>query len=481
MSNFRFLAVFPFILWSGLAQADATNDGAANLAGLLQTYLGATEGVVTVAPENAAYNVKIDLAPLISKMRQPGLDAHVTPLELLVTDNGDGTWSVTQDQAIELAVSVPDTMDYTMSAAHFVSNGIFDESLHSFSSFTADLTDVSNVQTIRDPTIDEINSASHADTIHIESTASAGAAGGVDTTSTYDVAGYSQTMGLPMMGEVQDVTVTARSYTAKVDMQGFRPDAFYRLLAFLVANPSAEAITGKQHDLKEILRAGVPFFDHMISNAAVGSVVADTPMGTIRLDQIQATVEANGIVANGQVREAVTLSGLRLPVELVPAWAIDLVPQSLVLDLGASGFDLAGPATLLLNNLDLTADPPLPEGVDQALLALLLPKGAAEVTLGASSVKGPVYEAKFAGSMSVGPNDIPTGTARITATGLDKVEAAFAAAPPSLGMQGSIATGMLVAMAKPGADGELVWDIDATQPGVILVNGVDVLGMGAAP
>ena len=481
MSNFRFLAVFPFILWSGFAQADATNDGAANLAGLLQTYLGATEGVVTVAPENAAYNVKIDLAPLISKMRQPGLDAHVTPLELLVTDNGDGTWSVTQDQAIELAVSVPDTMDYTMSAAHFVSNGIFDESLHSFSSFTADLTDVSNVQTIRDPTIDEINSASHADTIHIESTASAGAAGGVDTTSTYDVAGYSQTMGLPMMGEVQDVTIAARRYTAKVDMQGFRPDAFYRLLAFLVANPSAEAITSKQHDLKEILRAGVPFFDHMISNAAVGSVVADTPMGTIRLDQIQATVEANGIVANGQVREAITLSGLRLPVDLVPAWASDLVPQSLVLDLGASGFDLAGPATLLLNNLDLTADPPLPEGVDQALLALLLPKGAAEVTLGASSVKGPVYEAKFAGSMSVGPNDIPTGTARITATGLDKVEAAFAAAPPSLGMQGSIATGMLVAMAKPGADGELVWDIDATQPGVILVNGVDVLGMGAAP
>lgn len=481
MSNFRFLAAFPLILWAGLAQAEATSEGAARLSSLLQTYLGTTEGVVTVAPETAAYNVKIDLAPLIAKAQQPGLDAHITPLEMLVTDNGDGTWSVLQDQAFELVVSVPDTVDYTMAASHFVTNGIFDESLHSFSSFTADLTDVSNVQTMHDPTMGALTSASHADAVHVESTSTAGAAGGVDGTSSYDVAGYSQTMGLPMMGEVQEVTVTARSYTAKSDMQGFRPDVFYRLLAFLVANPSAAAITGKQHDLKEILRAGVPFFDHLVSNVAISGLVADTPVGTMRLDQIQATVEATGVVADGRVREAVTLSGLSLPEALVPAWARDLVPQSLTLDFSASGFDLAGPATLMLNNLDLTADPRLPKGVDQALLALMLPKGVVQVTLGASSVKGPVYEAKFAGSMSVGPNDIPTGTAHITATGLDKVEAAFAGAPPDIGMQGSMAVGMVAAMAKPGADGALVWEIDATQPGVILVNGVDLMGMGAAP
>ena len=47
-------------LWSTTALAEASNEGAADLLAVLQTYLGTTEGVVAVTVDGDAYAVTID-------------------------------------------------------------------------------------------------------------------------------------------------------------------------------------------------------------------------------------------------------------------------------------------------------------------------------------------------------------------------------------------------------------------------------------
>ena len=71
---------------------------------------------------------------------------------------------------------------------------------------------------------------------------------------------------------------------------------------------------------------------------------------------------------------------------------------------------------------------------------------------------------------------MPGGTALVTAKGIPAVEAALAMAPAEIAGQATPFLAMAQSMAVPGADGELVWKIDATQPGTLLVNGVDMMG-----
>ena len=72
----------------------------------------------------------------------------------------------------------------------------------------------------------------------------------------------------------------------------------------------------------------------------------------------------------------------------------------------------------------------------------------------------------------------PTGTAKVTATGLETIQTALAAAPPEMGGQIAPILGIAQGMAKPGAEGELVWDLEMTPAGGMLVNGVDLMGGG---
>ena len=190
-------------------------------------------------------------------------------------------------------------------------------------------------------------------------------------------------------------------------------------------------------------------------------------------------VEANGIVADGMVREAFSLSGLTLPEGLVPDWALALVPDSLVLDFQVARFDLAAPAAMLLDAIDLAAAEPVDPAMAATLLAALLPEGAVDITMAPGHVTSGIYDLRFEGAMSAGPAAPPTGKATITALGIAGVRAALTAAPAEIGMQIAALLAMAQGMAKPGPDGSLIWEIDATRPGTLLINGVDMMTMGA--
>ena len=68
-------------LWSTTALAEATDQGAADLLAVFQTYLGTTEGVVTVAVDGDAYQVTLDATPLLAQVpAEVGMTSTITPI-----------------------------------------------------------------------------------------------------------------------------------------------------------------------------------------------------------------------------------------------------------------------------------------------------------------------------------------------------------------------------------------------------------------
>ncbi len=469
------LIALPLSLCASLASAEATPEGAEALTATLQTYLGATEGVVTVTPEEDYYDVTLDFAPLIAKA-PPEVKTTVSPIEFSLTDNGDGTWEMEQDQPLDFTLSVPGTADIAVKIASLQSTGTFDETLQTFTTATTTATDMAVTEKVIDPsTKSETNIAYSLASMKLDSTAEAGADGGVDASSTYEATGLTETMTIPEMG--MPITLTAESQSGTSEMTGLRPDAIYKLIAFAVANPDAAAAVAQQNTLKGILKDGLPLFAHVTATGALKTVKVDTPMGAVGLSDMTFEIEANGIVDDGLFREAFTLNGLSLPAGLVPEWAAQLVPTALSLDFKASRFNLAAPAAILLDALDL-ANPKVntPEE-DQALLAALLPDGVVDIALAPGTITSPLYTVTYEGVFSAGPaTPMPVGKATVTATGLTAVEQALAAGPPEMTGQITPMLQMAEGMAKPGENGALVWELESTATGGFLVNGTNMMG-----
>ena len=194
------------------------------------------------------------------------------------------------------------------------------------------------------------------------------------------------------------------------------------------------------------------------------------------MDTLAFGADINGIVKDGKFRESIAITGLTVPLAVVPPWATQLVPKDITFDIQGSGFDLATPAQSALAALDLAKDPPLPAGFEATLLPSLLPKGTVDVVLNPTSVSNDIYSITAEATVAAGPmNPIPSGKGTVKAKGLDELMKIIQAAPPEAGLQSG--TAMIVAakgMGKPESDGSYAWNIESAGDGKVLVNGVDV-------
>ena len=134
--------------------------------------------------------------------------------------------------------------------------------------------------------------------------------------------------------------------------------------------------------------------------------------------------------------------GLDLPPALCRL--LSLVPH-LALDFKVADFNLADPAKMLLEVMDLAEAKPTTPEEDAKLLTALLPKGAVELSLGGGKVTGKLYDLGFEGTMTAGPVGVPVGIATIRAKGLEDVMKALQAAPPEMG--GQAIAGLIAAKA----------------------------------
>lgn len=475
-----FLGTTLFALTSTAALAEpATADEAARLLALLQTYVGAEPGVVTVAPAGDAYTVTFDFAPFIAKASSDAFTGTITPYVMTLTDSENGTWATSVDQAFaaDFTVAGLSTMSYKM--ASIKGTAVFDEVMGAFSSSRTDFTDIEIAQTITIPDQPPSNSSTTASSGYYESAAVASTVDGVDSTITYALTDYAQTLAMPGVpgAPPSDILINAETYGATGAMKGFQPDAFYKLIAWFVAHPSEAAIKADQAGLKAVLTEGMPFFQNIDTTGAMENVTIATPVGVFAVDTLGIAVEANGLIADGLFREAITVSGLTIPEGLLPAWSADLVPTAFGIDVTGSGFDAAAPAAAFIAAFDLTKPEPVDPATSEQIMASFLPKGTVDITLAPGSITAAAYNLTYQGAMTAGPGGMPVGAAKVTMTGMDAVMAALQAAPPEMGGQIVPMLGMAQGMAASGDDGALVWDIDASTPGALLVNGVDMMAM----
>ncbi len=481
MNKTALLAVLPLVFTGTTAFAEASEEGAAHLLEVFQTYLGTTEGVVAVTVDGDAYAVTLDATPLTALATEAGGTATVAPIEMTVSDNGDGTWDVSQDQAFSFSLSIPGQVDMISTYGKMAFEGVFDEALMSFSSAKGEVADAKTTQKMTDPTTGEMTTETAIASITFEMTGTKGAMGGVDGTYTSTATGYSGNFVTPASEGMPPMTVgyTVENVTQSGTVAGMRPDAFYKAVAWFVANPTDEAKEANKSGLKDILAGGLPFFDNVTADMVAKKVAIASPMGEVGLEEVGVLVDANGAVADGKLREAITLSGLTLPAGLVPDWAAPILPQKLKLDFQLTDFDAAAGLTTALGLFDLPMGTEPDDAFNAKLLAAFVPSNALTVGLNPGFVSGDGYELTYEGSMAVPMGDmpIPTGKAVITLAGIETLQAALAAAPPEMQGQAMMGIGMAQGMAKPGPNGELVWEIDASTPGSLLVNGMDMMGM----
>jgi hypothetical protein len=475
------VAAVPFLLTGGMTLAGpATDHGAAHLVAVFQTYLGATPGVIGVVADGDAYDLTLDATPLIALAGQSGVTGTVTPVKMTLTDNGDDTWGVMQDQVMSISISVPGTLDLKEDIARITFQGVFDEKLMSFSSGKGEFNGLTVSETLTPPNQPPTHVEIAVEKGTVNLTAIANATGGVDSDTNISATGLSETLTLPPMAEGQPaipVTIRAESLIETAKGTGLMMDGIYKTIAWVVAHPDEASMKADRAGLKGILSDALPVFGNVTGSGEATKLSVDTPMGLLGIDEAAFEIDMNGAVADGKFREAFSLAGLTLPAGIVPDWAAPILPQKLSLDVQVTDFDPEGAARVALGLFDLP-DGTEPDAVfEAALLAALLPEGKMTIALNPGAVTGDGYALTYEGAMVAGPQmPSPTGTARITLTGIDRLSAALANAPDEVKGQATMGIGMAQGMAKPGDNGELVWDIDASKPGSLSVNGVQMMG-----
>lgn len=472
------IALVPFLLASPAMANPATQDGADHLTEVFQSYFGATEDVVSVEPNGDVYDLTLDVAPLIAMGKDSGLTGTVTPIAMELTDNGDGTWDVSMDQAISIALSMPGAFDIKEEVASQSFDGTFDEALMTFSDLSGEFSGVKVTETIQTPNAPATTAEVALDKGTFTATGDAGAKGGADVTMKLAASGLSETM-TPSMGEGQPgmpITLKAEGLSEDITGTGIMFDGMFQTAAWFVAHPDKASRVAGKADLKAILTAGMPFFTNMAASGKITKLTVDTPMGQAGIDEASFIADMNGAVSDGKFREAISVAGLTLPPGLVPDWAAPVLPQKVSLDVQVTDFDAAAALTLAIGVLDKD-DPSAPDPAFGGLFqAALMPKGTVTITLNPGAVTGDGYELSYQGSMVAGPNaPMPTGTATVTLTGADKLQAAINAAPDEMKAQAMMGFGMVQGMAKTEGD-MLVWQIDASKPGALSVNGTPLMG-----
>jgi hypothetical protein len=479
MNKTAILTVFPLVLCGSAAFAEATDEGAAHLTEVFQTYLGTTEGVVAVAVDGDDYSLTLDAAPLIALAGDADGTASLTPLVMTLTDNGDGTWNVSQDQSLSIAFSMQGAADVKEDIGSMTMEGVFDEALMSFTTASGTMSDIKVSETITQPGQEPMSVEMTMASGTYEMTGTAGAMGGVDNTISVTMSGLSETFTLPGQDGApgMPITLTAESLTESGKIDGLRPDAFYKTMAWFVAHPSEAAMDADKLALKSILQDGLPLFGMMAVTGAIKSVAVTTPMGNVGIEELSFAVDLNGLVADGKFREAISVSGLTLPEGVIPAWAVPILPQKASVDFQVTDFDAAAAAKVALGLFDLPAGTEPDAAFQGNLLKALMPNNTVTIGLNPGGVSGDGYALTYEGSMVAGPEmPIPTGRATITLMGIEKLQAALDAAPDDIKGQAMMGVGMAQGMAKPGPNGELVWEIDASTPGSLSVNGTPMMG-----
>lgn len=471
---FRRIAFLAMTILPALpALADpATPEGAARIAEALGRYLPQASTVLSVTPDGDTYKLRVSLDGYLALLPESAGNASISPYEAVLTDLGGGRWQMDYDQAFRMSADVPKALTLDVKVDSLKGRSIFDETLGAFVETRAEVSGLTLDETVVDPSGTNSQIAYKLDRMTYTATGTKGANGGIDTNGQLDGAGLKEDL---KMAEVpMTISLAADTYVATFTGTGVQVPELMALAAWFVAHPSEKTILDDEQGLKDQLRATLPVFGNLKMDGTLGGVRVDTDLGQFGATTLGFGISMNGLVKEGRGVERISFTGLTLPKGLVPAWAEPLLPGEGSIGIGASGFDAAAMAQVALDGMNLSSGPA--KDLGQRIGAAALPDGKLTVLLEDGGLIGQKYALTWVGTMDVGPRAAPVGKGTITLTGIDAIRDVLTAAPPEVS-QGAI-PGLMMAQGMGKADGDkIVWDIEATADGKLLVNGNDLSPM----
>lgn len=463
---------------SGPALAAATPEEAQRITAVLQSYLGPTPGVVSVTPQGEGYATRIDLAPLFAKVNDPAFTFSLSPLEWTITAQGGGKWKLEQNQPLSFAVGVNGQSETVGTIASLAGSAIFDEALGALASSSFEIKGFRSNQKVTEKG-QEANITIALETLTITGTVE-GTADRADGITRQSYQGLRETISMPAAADgsspALDITLTFPAGSHDVGFKGMRIGAINNLMTWFATHPSKEAMVAGQAELKDKLRAALPLFDSLSAEGTMTDVTVGSMVGVFGVKQLTTETEMSGPSTDGRLRQTLAVTGLQMPGGLLPPWAAGLVPETFNVDMAVAGFNLAAPAALMLDKLDLSKPEPLPGELDALLVQALLPGGTVAITLGPSQIMAKLFDVTAEGSMTAGPIAMPAGQATVLMKGMDQTMAALQSGPPDLQQMGPLLL-LMKGLGKQEADGALSWKIESTPAGAITVNGADLSKM----
>jgi hypothetical protein len=468
----------PVIVFSAQAlAAPATPDEAQRLTTLFERYVGhpGGGGAVTVTPDGESYRTVLDLGRMLGFLQQDGLAISASALTARLTPQTDGRWRV----AVEGLPALGFTKDGQ--AGSFVVNGyklegLFDPALQAFASASTQASG-STAQT---------SGPKGTSTVHLTDTslgsygATDGGAGTIDVKASQTIKDFDYEVEVTPAADassaptVQPVKFSIRGATlaSSVALGNARNTALADLWAFMVAHASRDELVAHQVDLKTRLKAVLPLASSIIGDVSLSKLVVNTELGDFGAAEFSEHYELEGPNEKNGIVSTLKLSGLSLPAGLVPSWAAPLTPTGFEVSQIVGPVDVTPSLLMAIDGADLAADNPLTDAQLAAIKASLAQNNS-RMRIAPSSISTALMTMRFQSDLKLA-KPLPTGTANVAVTGLDKtIDAIRAASPDDPNAEQAIA--MLAAvkvLAKAEGADSYSWRIEAKPGGNVTVNGM---------
>ena len=454
----------------------ATPEGAQKLAASFQTYFGkyasAETGIVTVTPEGSAYRVSIDPARIGKQLAGSGFALEMKPLELMLSEVGDGTWNVVSSGIPSFSLKGPDGFEEQVNYLNFKQEGVFDPALGMFRSLKSAGDGVAI--TARNKVMDQIQTMGPSTSTL--TTVPVGPKVG-DVTAEGTISKYDVQITLPASpgvkpGPAKQVAINLNSGTFTLGMKEFHSRDALDLLAFFVANPDKEAIVAKQADLKALMRNVMPGFASVTESVSFKDLSVTTAEGVFAGKNLGFALDISGAVPNSHYHIALKGTDLTYPAKMLPEWMTGLVPTLFDTSIQVSGMDFGAAASESIEDFSLATTPSISGADASKIFQKLMPAGYATLTLPPGHIASGLLDVKYDGIMTFGERQM-AGKFNITAAGMDKAVEKLTAAmqkDPSAA-QAFGALSVAKGLGKPGPDGTLVWVVEMTPDRKVLING----------
>jgi hypothetical protein len=347
--------------------------GAAQLSHSLAQYVSQAafdKGIVNVVADGDAYRIDIDFNALGTLVpAESPLKFYVAPYALRVKPQADGTWQVNGDLWPDGWVEAgekPDLQRTEWKTADGSMTGVYDPELGAFSSATGSY---AGIKLMSKDAASEGENSYGAGTVAMTATRSA--YGGVDFSSRQTMADYSQTSNviLPDSNTNFSVAMKAASLSVEGAGTGMKTKPFLDLLAFGVANADPEKMKVNQAEMKSLMLAALPGWEHMSGTYALADLSVTSPVGILRAGKVNASVAMDGIRQKAKLSYGFQLSKMEVASLFLPAWASVLIPTDVDVNFSGTNLNLDAPARKVIDTLDLNRDPPIPATVTEEIAA----------------------------------------------------------------------------------------------------------------